>query len=86
MGVSICGVKYTFFLFSLARPFFQKYHFSEGKSASATFSSRRYALIPERPGGGSMKKLNHQQGKILKNLTPSRGPKTAFENRRRYRF
>jgi len=30
MGVSICGVKYNFFLFRLARPFFQKYDFSEG--------------------------------------------------------
>jgi hypothetical protein len=38
MGVSICGVKYNFFLFRLARPFFQKYQFSEGKSTFFTFS------------------------------------------------
>jgi len=38
MGVSICGVKYNFFLFSLARPFFQKYDFSEGKSTFGSFS------------------------------------------------
>ena len=43
MGVSICGVKYSFFLFSLARPFFQKNDFSEGKSTSATFSCYRFA-------------------------------------------
>ena len=38
MGVSICGVKYNFFLLRLARPFFQTYDFSEGKSTFASFS------------------------------------------------
>ena len=40
MGVSICGVKYNFFLSRLARPFFQKYDFSEGKSTSTAVSTR----------------------------------------------
>ncbi len=48
MGVSICGVKYNFFLLRLARPFFQTYDFSEGKSTFAAFSS----LNTDTPGKG----------------------------------
>jgi hypothetical protein len=50
MGVSICGVKYNFFLFRLARPFFQNYDFSEGKSTFGTFSCFNTDIAQEREG------------------------------------